>query len=163
MNPLDSLRLVQFIADELKTVTDDELDAETFWDSLDGETDALDIIAHLITLYREAKAAESAMADLIEQYRDRKKRMEKNQRTLKRTIQKYLEAAGERRVSSTVGTAFITPGRMGVVVDDESLIPDAYMKTEKTPRASAILAAIEAGETVPGCRVDRGPDTLVIR
>jgi hypothetical protein len=157
------LNLIERVSEQLVAMLGDDFDAETFWDTLDGETDAMDVIGHLIRSREEAKAHADASKALAREYTDRARRLDEKQKALASSLGVILDATGQRKVAHPFGTVSRTNGRMSLVIEDEASIPSQLTKTTVAPDKGAIKAQLEAGETVPGARLERGADGLTVR
>jgi hypothetical protein len=54
-------------------------------------------------------------------------------------------------------------GVNSVVIEDERQLPQGYFRTERVALKPEIKKALEAGEAIPGARLERGPDGLSVR
>jgi len=57
----------------------------------------------------------------------------------------------------------LAKGRDSVAVDDESIIPDEFVRVKREPKKTEIGNAIKAGQTVPGVRIEQGMPSLRIK
>lgn len=157
-----TLALIAHIADELEQYRDDE---EAFWDSLDGETDALDIIDRLLL----GRATDLATADgiraVIDGLGQRKARLEARAKTSTRLIGQVLDAAGMKKAERPAATVSKRAGNVSVSIDDEAEIPSQLMreKVTRSPDKVAIKKQLEAGEAVPGASLTTGEDIILVR
>lgn len=163
MNIHANIGLIEQVSATLRDMLGEEYDAETFWDSLDGETDALDLIGHLIRQRVEAVAQQAASKDVAATYTARASRMGDKAAAITKAMGQILDATGERKVAHTLGTVSRTNGRMGVQITDETAIPTQLTTTVTKPDVAAIKSQLEAGEIVPGAELVRGPDGLTVR
>jgi len=76
-----------------------------------------------------------------------------------------LQAMGLSKIELPAATLSIRAGSVSVQITDADAIPSQLctVKTTTAPDKKAIRAQIEAGETVPGAELVRGPDTLSVR
>jgi hypothetical protein len=153
---------IQQWADEIRAVTDDQ---ETFLDTLDGQTDALDVLDALMIERAKASAAEDAAKAVAGIFADRAKRQVEKQASLSRMMGKVLDAIGETKIQRPIGTISRTKARQSVEVYDEAEIPTQLLRTKITiePDSAAIKAQLEAGETVPGARLKTGEPGITVR
>lgn len=163
MNIQPDLRLIETISAELTEMLGDDFDAETFWDSLDGETDATDIMDRLLAsmrdddaLYEAAKAQADALSSRATRFADRAK-------AKKKMLGLILDAAGQKKAERPLGTVSRVAGRMSVQITDEASVPSQLCKTTVVPDKVAIKKHLEAGEAVPGAELVRGPDSVMVR
>lgn len=85
---------------------------------------------------------------------DRRKRLERKCERLERYMADSMVANGDKELSSPRFIAKIRDSQ-ATEIEDESLIPDIYMKTkiETKPDKAAILKVLKSGEQVAGARL----------
>lgn len=163
MNHHANIPMIETVSAELRDMLGDDFDPETFWDSLDGETDALDLVGALIRQRVEAQTGEAAAKDAAGIYTARAKRMADRQKAIAKALGSILDATGERKVAHPLGTVSRTAGRLSVEITDEAAVPTQLCKMIRKPDTAAIKAQLDAGETVPGAALVRGPDGVTVR
>ena len=165
MNAPFNLPLVEQVSAYLTDVLGDDFDAETFWDTLDGETDVLDIADRVIASMQGDEALAAAIKDQVTTLGLRQKRLTERAKHKKKTLLMILDAAGQKKLERPAATVSRTAGRVSVQITDESEIPSQLMtvKTTTAPDKTAIKKQIEAGEEVPGAALVRGDDTVTVR
>ena len=67
MNMNANIPIIEQVSAELRDYLGDDFDPATFWDTLDGEVDVLDIIDQLIDRNRDAAAHEAAIKAQIDE------------------------------------------------------------------------------------------------
>lgn len=157
------INLIERVSAELVDALGDDFDAETFWDTLDGETDAMDVIGHLIRQREEAKAHAEASKALADEYAARKRRLDDKAKAVASALGTILDATGQRKVTHPLGTVSRTSGRMSCRIVDETAIPSQLTITTVKPDTAAIKRSLEAGEAVPGAELVRGDDGVTVR
>jgi hypothetical protein len=157
------LTLIAAIADELAPYRDE--DEAAFWDSLDGETDALDLLDRFLASQREDEALVDAIRAQEAALRARRDRIDMRAAAKKRVLAQILNAAGMKKAERPLGTISIRPGSIGVRITDEDAVPTQLTreKVTRAPDKAAIKAQLEAGEDVPGCELYRGPEIITVR
>jgi len=163
MNVHANIGLINQVSATLRDMLGDEFDAETFWDTLDGETDALDLIGHLIRQRVEAQAFEAAAKQAADTYAQRAKRMAERATAINKSLAVILDATGERKVAHPLATVSRTTGRLSVRITDDKAIPTQLTVTTTKPDSAAIKKQLEAGEAVPGAELVRGEDGITVR
>ena len=70
-----------------------------------------------------------------------------------------------KKISCPLFSITHVDGQDIVVIDDESAIPDEYVKvkTEISPDKNAIKKALKEGAEVSGCRLARGKSSIRIK
>lgn len=162
MNARIDLSLIERIAAELAPYRDDE---ETYLDTLDGETDALDILDRALACEMSDRALVDAIKAQIEALGTRAARIGNRADAHRRVQKQVMQAIGLRKVERPLATLSLRAGSVSVKITDETAIPSQLctVKTITSPDKAAIRAQIEAGETVPGAELVRGDDTLSVR
>jgi hypothetical protein len=155
--------LIEQVSEGLREMLGDDFDVETFWDTLDGETDAMDLIGHLVRQRVEAKAHEVAAKEAADTFNARKKRMSDKQKAISEALGLILDASGESKVAHPLATISRTKGRISVKVTDESSIPSQLTVTTTRPDLAAIKVQLEAGISVPGAELVTGESGLTVR
>lgn len=158
-----SFALIEMVANSLRDMLGEDFEADVFMDTLDGETDAMDILGRLILDREEAKAHEAAAKAAAATFSGRAERMVMRQKAIAKTMGRLLDAIGERKVSHPLGTVSRSNGVLSVEITDEASVPSQLCKTIKSPDKAAIRAALDAGESIPGAELRRGEPGVVVR
>ena len=152
---------IRRMSDNIRAMCGD--DQDTFLDTLDGETDAMDILGALIKERNEVLGNEAALKELAKQYKERADRMNAKADAIAQTMGHLLDAMGERKVQHPFATVSRTKPRARVVIEDEHQIPTQLMKVKKSPDLTAIKAQMDAGEYVPGAAITLGNEGVTVR
>lgn len=156
------LNLIAAIAAELAPYRDDE---ETYLDTLDGETDVLDILDAELAAMQGDDALAEAIKSQESALRSRRHRIEMRASAHRRNLRLLLSHAGLKKAERPCATVSIRLGSMSVAITNEADVPTQLMreKVTRSPDMAAIKAQIEAGETVPGAELVRGEDIVSVR
>jgi len=152
---------IREMADNIRLYTED--DQDTFLDTLDGETDAMDILGKLVQERVEASIYEGAAKDLAATYTIRAKRLSARQDAISQTIGQLLDAMGEKKIMHPYATISRTKPRWSVRITDEADVPTQLMKVTTKPDLAAIKKQMEQGEIVPGCDINPGNPSITVR
>ena len=152
---------IRRMADNIRAMVGD--DDDCFLDTLDGETDAMDILGKLIQERQEIQAFEVATKDLAKQYQDRAAKLNAKADAISQTIGHLLDAIGEKKVVHPLATVSRTKARQRVVIEDENEIPTQLMKVKRSPDLTAIKEQLDAGEYVPGATIQLGNPGVTVR
>lgn len=163
MNVRADLRLIETVSEQLSEMLGDDFDPETFWDSLDGETDALDILDHLLASMQEDDVLAGATKAYASDLSSRASRIAARAAAKKKTLGLILDAAGQKKVERPRGTVSRLAGRLSVQITDETSVPSQLCKTTVAPDKAAIKKQLDAGEIVPGAELVRGEDSVSVR
>lgn len=155
--------LIECVSDELRELLGDDFDEDAFWDTLDGETDAVSVMDHILASMQEDEALAAAAKEQADAIAARAKRIAARAAAKKKTLGLILDAAGQKKVERPLATVSKVAGRMSVQITDEASVPSQLCKVVTTPDKTAIKKQLEAGETVPGCELVRGPDSVMVR
>lgn len=161
MNPNINIEEIKDVAATIREMLGDDFDDQTFLDTLDGETDAMDMIGHLIKAKTEAGELEKAAKATSQIYAARAKRMAAQATACSKGMGKILDAMGQRKVAHTLGTVSRIAPRNSLSVTDPEAIPSQLCKT--VPDNAAIKAHLEAGEKVPGAELTLGEASITVR
>jgi hypothetical protein len=147
----------------IASLGDDAEDEAIRESALDGETDALEVARRLIRaaldLEAMAKAAKSRMDDLAARH----DRFAARADSARETAKAMLDALGVNRLQSEDFTVSLKMGPPKVIVTDEQLLADEFMRVKKTPDKPLIAAALDAGRDVIGAVKSNGSVVLQIR
>lgn len=154
------LNLVRQVADMLAPYRDDE---ELFLDTLDGETDALDIIDRELAAELHDRALADAINGQIDLLRKRVTRIMDRADTRRLAILRVMQAVDVRKMERPLATISRRDGSVSVRITDADAVPTQLCKVVKSPDKTAIRKQIETGEAVPGAELARGDETLSVR
>lgn len=129
----------------------DTLEAES-GDLIEKGTNVAKVFRNLESMAAQIKEAEKQMAE-------RRKAIEKRAERLKTYLHSNMEKAGISKIESPWFVISVKNNPASVVIDDESEIPDDYMReipARFEPDKTAIKSAIQEGYQVPGCHLQRG-------
>lgn len=106
---------------------------------------------------------EQRLADL----KARKERISHRSERLRDMLLSAMIATGRNKLTLPDATVSVAKSAKSVIVLNPDIIPPGYMVTPPAPPAKpdkkAIKAALDAGETVPGCTLSNDGHTLKIR
>lgn len=163
MNVRPDIPLISRVSDYLRDMLGEDYDDETFLDTLDGETNALDIADRLIASMQSDAALAAAAKAQADDLATRAKRISARADAKKKTLGLILDAMGQRKLERPGATVSRLAGRASVQITDEASVPSQLCKTTVTPDKTAIKKQLEAGEAVPGAELVRGDDTISVR
>lgn len=165
MNLRANIPLIEAVSAQLVDMLGDDFDPQTFWDSLDGETDALDIADRIIAKMQDDAALAAAAKAQADALAARAKRLADREKAHKAALLTLLDATGQKKLERPAATVSRRAGSLSVRIVNEADIPSQLctVKTTTAPDKAAIRKAIEAGETIPGAELERGPDGVTVR
>ena len=89
--------------------------------------------------------------------------MAERRTAINRALGTLLDAIGEAKVTHPLATVSRTRARVSAHIADEAEVPSQLCKTVRVPDKAAILAALEAGEAVPGAELQTGERGVAVR
>lgn len=137
-------------------------DEELRLDSLEGQTDALELLKYLVRKKAEADAYDTGIGLYIKELSARRSRMNRRSEAAKELMFKILEAADLKKVELPEATLFIRAGTPKVIITDETALPDEFVKTERTPIKTEISKALKDGKEVAGASLSNTEPVLAI-
>lgn len=162
MNIQSNLPLIAAMAEMLAPYRDDE---ETYSDTLEGETNVMDLLDGEIAAMQSDEALAEAIKAQEDALRVRRERVSMRAEAHKKNLKLILQHAVLQKAERPRATVSIRPGSLSVRIVDEAEIPSQLMreKVTRAPDKAAIKAQIEAGVEVPGAVIERGDDTVSVR
>jgi hypothetical protein len=152
---------IRRMSDNIRAMVGD--DEDCFLDTLDGETDAMDVLGKLIQERQEIQANEVAVKALAKTYQERAARLNAKADAISQTIGHLLDAIGSKKVAHPLATVSRTKARQSVLVTNPEEIPTQLTKTKRSPDLVAIREQLEAGEFVPGAEIKLGNPGVTVR
>ena len=152
---------IRRLADSIREICGD--DEDTLLDTLDGETDAVDVLGKLIQERLEVLGYEATNKELAEQYKRRADKMASKADAINQQMRHLLNAMGVKKVNHALATVSITKPRWSVEVVDEAQVPTQLKITTSKPDLRAIKKILDDGEPVPGCRPKVGYEGITVR
>lgn len=156
---------IQSMAAEIRAQLGDDFDEVSFLDTLEGETDALDVADWLLRKRMECAALSQAIVMELSDLSARKMRVDARELALRNQMLPLLDAMGVKKLERPRATISRRAGVASVRITDEASVPTQLttVKTITAPDKAAIKAQLEAGETVPGAELVKGDDGVTIR
>lgn len=125
-------------------------DVHALADTLDGLSDATDVVASLIRGAQEDSAFAAALGSIIDDNRTRKSRIEARAERRREAALKLMTAMEVKKVERPDFTVHLAAGRPSVVIADPDAVPDAFCRFERKPDKARIKEELEAFGDVPG-------------
>lgn len=127
---------IRRMADTIREICGD--DEDTYLDTLDGETDAMDIMSKLIQQRMYAKAFQQASKEMAAQYTERARRMAAKEDAVTQVMGHLLDAMGTKKLQHPLATISRTKPRWSVKVVDEAAVPKQLVTTLVKPDLATI-------------------------
>lgn len=158
------LPTIRAIADMIADT--DDRDAEPgFLDTLEGETDAMEVADYLIDQALSDDALADALKAQEKAMKDRRERIEWRAAQKRKAMLDLLRAVGIKKLERPRATISQRAGSERVEIADEASVPSQLctVKTVTSPDKNAIKARLKDGEEIPGCILTRGEDGITMR
>lgn len=132
-------------------------------DTIEGETDLLEILDALVAQEDEdlilLEGVKARLADMSE----RKRRFEKRMASRRAVIDQALAIAELKKVERPTYTLTLANRKPSLVISEEADIPTRFWKPEPKLDRRALQAALEDGEPVPGACLSNAAPSATIR
>lgn len=138
-------------------------DADLLADTLEGETDLDRVLSKLVDFVRDAEAMAGAIKARKDEIAERQKRYERQGESGRKIIHQLMEAAQMAKVTLPEATLSILAPREKVNVVSVDDLPQGFYREERKALSKEILAALKAGETIPGAELVTGESSLMVR
>ena len=152
---------------ELSKLADDpDMPADALTDTLDGITGEIEDKAMGILQVSTSMLSDVTAIDAeIKRLQARKQVIQNRETRLREYLLINMQETGITHIDCPLFQITRVKGRPMVAVQDESQIPDEYIKTviTKSPVKADILKALKAGIDVPGCLLGTGKESLLVK
>jgi hypothetical protein len=161
MNPLSHIILeIDRLLEDFPELADDE---QLRLDTIEGETDALEIATRLVRLVNRAEGMTEAIDAEIDALKQRRKRYVEQARRARVGIQSIMTTSELRKLELPVGTVSLKRTPPSLVITDSKAIPNDFWRVKMEPDNTAIKDALKKGQAVEGCTLSNGGETISIR
>jgi hypothetical protein len=131
-------------------------------DMAEGQTNAMEMLDELIRVERDARSLQDAIADEMDRMNKRLQRFVDRQRLVRKYMMQLMDAAGLKKVERPAATISIAAGRPKVVITNESLIYEDFIRIKREPDKDKIAKALKGGEIIPGTTLSNAEPQLRI-
>ena len=153
----ESIERIRAVAQALPDDDPDKLEM------LNTEGDYTALMEWAIRKRMEAIEFEAACKALAETYKNRANQFSKKEDNLKDIIGWIMSEAKETKYQGVSATVSFSKKKQGVIVLDESKIPEQFFKIERKLDKVKLNEAVLKGEAVDGACLDNGGSILTIR
>jgi predicted nuclease with TOPRIM domain len=152
------------LAAEYRAISDKlhdlDMDEQTIADTLESISgDLQEKSVNVAKYFRNMEADADKIEEAAKAMMDRAKAIRKRSASLKKYLHDNMERAGITKIESPWFVVSIKTNPSSVKIDDQSLIPDDYMReipAKFEPDKKMIKSAMDEGYIVPGCHIERG-------
>lgn len=159
----DAASVATAVADILAAYPELAEDEELRLDTIEGETNAFDILERLLLIEREAATMQVAIKKRADELDARAARQKRTQEAMRKLMLRIMQAGGVQKLPLPDATLSITKGRQSIEIIDEKAVPPRFLKVVKSPDKVLIKEALEAGKKVKGAEFKIGDPTLAVR
>lgn len=132
-------------------------------DVLDAETDFHRLLDSLVKLKLDAREHAAGAKLRKQEVGERQSRFERQEAGFDTLIKSLMDFADMPKVILPEATVSITKPRVVVEITDLDAIPQGFTKIEKRADKTALKAALEAGEEIPGAALGLSGSGLAVR
>ena len=152
--------MLTYMAEELAPYSEE---LEVFWDTLDGETDVMDLVSSVLTQISDAEAGMIACHEMAKRYSERRSTLDARKVRLNKMLKTIMLCANQSKIPHPLGTVSLRKGTESVAITNEKEIPSQLCKTTVTPDKTEIKKQLKAGVQIDGAELVTGPLTISIR
>jgi hypothetical protein len=141
-----------------------EADDQTLRDTLEGLSSLPEMLSVVVRSYLEDLSTVAALGMRISDMQARLSRFEVRAEKKRALVTQVMERANLKKLQEPDFTVSLRAGPPGLVVCNEADIPEAFWKPQpaKLDR-KGLLAALGAGQTIPGANLGNGGTTISVR
>jgi hypothetical protein len=166
MTAIKLYELANEYIEALEVLDDPDLPEQVVRDTLEALQGGLNDKGRAVAAYSLNLSAEiEALKAHEKRVAAKRKTLEAREEWLREYLKYNMEKCGISEIKSLDGTftAKLGKGRPSVVIDDESSFPDdsPFVKWTRTVSKTDIAAALNAGEEVPGARLETKPSLRI--
>jgi len=152
------------LADAYRSLDNLDLDDEVVKDTLEAIEGSIEAKAEsIVRVIKGMEANANAIDAEIVRLEKRKQAVNNRASGLRDYLRINMMKIGLKKIRGGLVDVCVMPGVESVSVDDESSIPDEFMRIKSVPNKVEIKAAIKRGEVVAGASLKIGETSLQIR
>ncbi len=122
-----------------------------------------DKITATVPVIKQMKGESEMLAAEIKRLQAKKSALESKAERLKAYVHNCMDALGMKKAGNALHSVTITKPQKIVVIENESLIPEAYQQITVSTDKAGIKKALASGDTVPGAHLQDGNSGLRIK
>jgi hypothetical protein len=141
-----------------------KIDDETLRDTVEGLTNLPEVLAGILRSHLDDLVLLAALRTRILDMQERFARLEARADKKRALVASVMERADIKKLTEPDFTASLRQVPPGLVMVDEHAIPEPFWRPQppKLDR-KALLAALNAGQSVPGAALGNGSTTITVR
>ena len=138
---------------------DDQLRA----DMIEGETDAFNLLQRLERKRQDAEDLINGTLDRVAELQQRRVRLDRREEAFRKLMFDVMQIAHIQKAELAEATLSIRNNPPKVIITDEALIPENYIRIKREPNKAEIATLLKRGSTIPGAELSNAEPTLSIR
>lgn len=147
-----------------KLADDPDMPEQALTDTLEALTGDIQVKAqNLLQVVRGIETDIDAVDAEIKRLQEIKKVRQNRIDSLRDYLRHNMQVSGITSIKCPLFSITLAAGRDMVVIEDESLLPKEYQRITVAPDKAAILAALKAGQDVPGASLTKSQESLRIK
>lgn len=147
-----------------KLADDPDLPEQALTDTLEALEGDIQVKAeNLLQVVRGMETDVDAVDAEIKRLQEIKKVRQNRIDSLRDYLKFNMQQAGIRSIKCPLFSITLAAGRDVVVVEDDTKLPQAYQRVTVAPDKPKILAALKAGQDVPGAVLGKSQESLRIK
>lgn len=141
-----------------------DVDEDALRDTVEGLTTLPELLAGILRSHLDDVALSVALRARLSEMQQRLGRIEDRAEKKRALVVSAMERADLRKLAEPEFTVSLRPTAPPLVILDETEIPEPFWKPQ-APKLDrkALLAALNAGETIPGTALGNGGVTISVR
>ncbi len=162
--PLIISREIEAARALLYAMRDDlEGDEQATLDTVEGETNLQEAMQDSILRVFELEAHMDALANVVDQLKARKERMDMAREKIRARLLTAMEVMGVKKIAFPVATIGVRNTPEGVDIVDETRLPIKFLVPQPPkPDKRAILEALQKGDHIDGTKLRPSRQTIAI-
>lgn len=144
---------------------DDEIasDEKLLTDTLDGETEALELLRVVVRQALDAETFEEALKHRREELETRAARFKARAARCRNFVSEAMQTLQIKALAAEDFTASVRDGKPSVRITDAAALPEQFMRIKFEPMKIEIGDALKAGATIAGAELSNAGPVLTIR
>lgn len=138
-------------------------DEDLLLDALEGQTNILECVDWILDKLSNAEALEEALAIQIKSMGERKARFQVQQERFRALLNTCLTLTTLDKIERPRATVSLRQTPPKVIVTDEAILPEDYVRVKREPDKVAIGAALKSGMEVAGATLGNGGQTITVK
>lgn len=157
------VRIAQEVVEQLKAAGIDADDPD-FATLIESECDLQERLRRMMRAARWSAKQAEALKDMVDEMRERQKRMEAKAERIKAAVLWAMQETGLPRLEAPDLTVTIAKGKPPLVVTaDAATLPDEFCKVVREPSKTKLREALEAGVVIDGVSFGNASPYLTVR